>query len=290
MTINLVRYIKEQQRERSQKWQKNAGQKTLTLVEYTEHLIQPKTSKLLQPKAAASGNADLYIATRAALDSTKTLKDYSKQNEAITPEAAEAAAKAEWELAATSPTSWENLGEDWKERYIKDARGSLEAAQRDMPFGVITNQAVEETAKYNWEYRDSKFSWKEAHSTDQDKYRVEARTALEAAAPHMPKQTNEAVRKVLGRTYDRFGFSRDEGLIADITSVMEDSSKAIPEDEGDASPAAEYIRQRLWNRYTGGGASASATSDLFHALGREQELGWVVEQVPGYRYFPNYFN
>jgi hypothetical protein len=237
--------------------------------------------------AADSGNIDLYLSARAKLDSMDA-SNFSSPT--IPVKAVEAAAKAEWELAATSPTSWEKLGSDWKAHYQKDAFGSLEAAQRDMPFGRITDQAVEETAKYNWEYRDSKHNW-ERHAAlyQKNQYRLEAKTSLEAAAPHMPKQTTEAVSKVLGKTYDRFGFNNDKELIAHFVEILEDPAQAVPEDEGDASPAAERIRTHLWNRYTGGGASASATSDLFYALGREKELGWVKEQVPGYRYDPEDF-
>lgn len=240
-------------------------------------------------KAAASGNIDLYIKTRETIDSSNVSVDYSAQNEAIPAKAVEAAARAEWELAATSKTSWADLGADWKEHYIKQSRGTLEAAQRDMPFGVITDEAVEQTAKYNWEYRDSKHSWEKTAGYHKETYKLEARTSLEAAAPHMPKQTTEAVSKVLGRTYDRFGFNRDKKLIADFVTTLEDPSKAIVTREGKPSEAAESIRTRLWNHYSGGGASANATSNLFYALGREKELGWVVEQVPGYRYDPEDF-
>ena len=98
------------------------------------------------------------------------------------------------------------------------------------------------------------------------------------------KTTEEVVREVLGKTYNQFGFDRATDLIADFVATLEDPTQAVMEDEGDASPAAEKIRARLWSRYSGGGASASATADLFYTLGRQDELGWVVEQVPGYSF------
>ena len=98
------------------------------------------------------------------------------------------------------------------------------------------------------------------------------------------KTTEEVVREVLGKTYNQFGFNEDTALVNDFVATLDDPTQAYIEDEGDASPAAERIRGRLWSRYTGGGASASATSDLFYTLGRQSELGWVVEQVPGYRF------
>lgn len=243
--------------------------------------------------AAVSGDVDLYIKTRAKIDSIEEKMSYAKLNEAITEEAVEAAAHAEWDFVEADGTSWEEVGEfgeQWKIDRLRDTRGSLEAAQRYMPFGTVTDLAVEETARYNYEYRDSGFHWNTSSDEDRAKYRREALASLEAAAPHMPKQTTKAVRTVLGRTYDRFGFHRETKLVNDIISVMDDPSKRVTERDRDASPAAEYVRERLWNNYSGGGASASATADLFHALGREKELGWVVEQVPGYRYFPQYFS
>lgn len=241
-------------------------------------------------KAAAKGDVDLYIKTREKMDSKKDNPSFLEQSKAITAEAVEAAARAEWKLADGDKTNWDGLEDKWKKQRLNDAEGSLDAAQRYMPFGTITDLAVEETAKYNWEYRDSQFSWDNAPGNFKEQYRNEARAALEAAAPHMPKQTALVVRTVLGRTYDRFGFHRDTELTKDIVSVMDDPSKSVLRHEGDASPAARYVRERLWNNYSGGGASASATADLFHALGREKELGWVVEQVPGYRYFPEHFS
>lgn len=86
--------------------------------------------------------------------------------------------------------------------------------------------------------------------------------------------TSDIVRTVLGKTYNRFGFSEDTDLIADIVTVVETPTITY---EGGMSDAAETVRNRLWSRYSGGGASASATCDLFVALGRENELGWLRE-------------
>jgi hypothetical protein len=88
------------------------------------------------------------------------------------------------------------------------------------------------------------------------------------------KTTEETVREVLGKTYDRFGFSEDVEFVRDIVVLMETPTVTY---EGGMSDAAEAVRNRLWGRYTGGGASASATCDLFVALGRENELGWLAE-------------
>ena len=89
--------------------------------------------------------------------------------------------------------------------------------------------------------------------------------------------TEDIVRIVLGKTYDRFGFGEnDTDFIADIAALMENPTITY---EGGMSDAAEEIRDRLWDRYTGGGASgsASATCDLFRAMRRENELGCLIE-------------
>ena len=237
--------------------------------------------------AAATGNMAQYLSARVKLDN---IAEGSVSSETIPAKAVDAAAKATWKRNDGFP-AWENLVKEKKDYYREQALGTLDAAQRDMPGGIITEKALEETAKYNWEYRDSKHSWeKTASDRQKTDYKDEARNALKAAAPHMPVQTTGVVMRVLGRTYDQFGFHRDKELIADFVKTLEDPAKAVPEDEGDASPAAEEIRSRLWSRYSGGGASASATSDLFYSLGREKELGWVKEQVPGYRYDPEEFS
>lgn len=93
--------------------------------------------------------------------------------------------------------------------------------------------------------------------------------------------TEEKIVEVLGKVYNQFGFDQSD-LPAKFAELLNDPSKAVMEDEGDASEAAEKIRERLWNRYTGGGASASSTCALFYALGRENELGWVRGEARGF--------
>lgn len=99
--------------------------------------------------------------------------------------------------------------------------------------------------------------------------------------------TEAVVRDVLGMTYDGFGFQRETGLIEKIVAVLEDEAKAVKddyEDPKDASPAAEEIRGMLWSRFSGGGASAGATTELFLTLGRKDELGWVRDEA----HYPDY--
>lgn len=99
--------------------------------------------------------------------------------------------------------------------------------------------------------------------------------------------TEAVVRDVLGMTYDAFGFQQNTDLIEKIVTVLEDETKAIKDDDEDpkdASPAAEFVRSRLWSRFSGGGASAGATTELFLTLGRGDELGWVRDEA----HYPDY--
>lgn len=97
--------------------------------------------------------------------------------------------------------------------------------------------------------------------------------------------TENVVRTVLGKMYDRFGFGNDTRLITEIVAILGDPEKNAPFEEGFAITDAAYeIREKLWNRYSGGGASATATADLFYTLGRQNELGWLLEEAPGYRF------
>lgn len=249
-----------------------------------------RSLKEIADNALAAGNVEAYMKVQEAIEDAKKQKiSPATALVAIPDEAVEAAAKAEWTIT-TGSASWDRLGDVWKNKYKEEALGSLQAAAAYMPAGVITDEAVEAAAQSGWEYRDGQHNWNSQPSYEKDKYRQEARAALEAAAPHMKQNDNEEVaRKVLGKTYDQFGFNQNSRFVSDIVKILNDPAKSVPEDEGDASPAAEEVRKRLWGQYSGGGASASATSNLFYKLGREKELGWVEEQVPGYRYDPEDF-
>ena len=97
--------------------------------------------------------------------------------------------------------------------------------------------------------------------------------------------TENVVRTVLGKMYDRFGFNKDTRLISEIVTTLDDPEKSKPlSDEDVVTLAAAEIRETLWNCYRGGGASATATADLFYTLGRQNELGWLLEEAPGYRF------
>ena len=96
-----------------------------------------------------------------------------------------------------------------------------------------------------------------------------------------PTVTVDTVKTVLGKVYNQFGFETS-GLAERFADLLNDPAKSVTDD--DASEAAAAIRKTLWSYYSGGGASASATCDLFYTLGRQDELDWIEDQVPGYRF------
>lgn len=94
--------------------------------------------------------------------------------------------------------------------------------------------------------------------------------------------TADTVREVIGTTHDHMGFKGDTRIVARIVAALENSELAVMDEDfrpQDATEAASKIRQILWSAYTGGGASAAATCSLFHALGRENELGWITGEA-----------
>lgn len=97
--------------------------------------------------------------------------------------------------------------------------------------------------------------------------------------------TATTVIEAIGRVYNQFGFEQTE-LPERFAALLNDPAKSVVEDEGDASVAAEEIRKTLWSWFTGGGTSASATCQLFHVLGRENELGWIKGEARGFIFIP----
>jgi hypothetical protein len=88
--------------------------------------------------------------------------------------------------------------------------------------------------------------------------------------------TEETVREILGKSYDEYGFQ----VINDFVWTLSDPSMSVVAGAGEASPAAESIRISLWVCFTGGGdefytMASRATAELFMAIGRENELGWI---------------
>lgn len=94
--------------------------------------------------------------------------------------------------------------------------------------------------------------------------------------------TTDIVVEVIGLTHGHMGFDGDTHTLERIVALLENTELGeMDEDfiaQQDVTAAAIGVVGILWNRYTGGGASAAATCSLFHALGRENELGWLVRE------------
>lgn len=106
--------------------------------------------------------------------------------------------------------------------------------------------------------------------------------------------TEKTIRIAVGSIYGLLAFSEEISLINEITAILNDPSFTVVDGsyENQASPAASKICDRLWYSYpnnssteSAGQIAAWATSDLFYALGRETELGWIVSQCPSYYRF-----
>lgn len=240
--------------------------------------------KEIADNALAAGNVEAYMVVKAEMEKKEVPTVPIASRLVVSDEAVEEAAKAEWTMNTGS--DWSRLGDVWKDQYRKQARGSLQVAAAYMPNGVVTNEAVEAAAKAGYEYREGKNSWNLQSSFQKEGHKREAKAGLEAASPHMgiPKQNESVARHVLGKTYDRFGFNSNSAFVSDIVKILNNPVYKKVTYEGTPSDAAVAVRDRLWGQYSDGGASATATADLFHKLGREKELGWIVEQSPGYRY------
>lgn len=96
---------------------------------------------------------------------------------------------------------------------------------------------------------------------------------------------HQTVLTVVGKVYDRFGFSENTEFVNEVVAILDDPSfSVVDEDANNASLAARKIRDRLWTNYSGGTTSAAVTCDLFYSLGRENELGWIVAESPQYKF------
>lgn len=116
----------------------------------------------------------------------------------------------------------------------------------------------------------------------------------------VPRSSSDVAGEILARHYDfnspLVSSEQLAKLTGNISSILDDSSKSGT--ENGASKAVEEVRDLLWDDYTdkkgnkdtsrGGFISAATTTDIFYALGRENELGWVEGEAPGYHHNVDY--
>ena len=91
--------------------------------------------------------------------------------------------------------------------------------------------------------------------------------------------TEDTVLNVLGETYDKFGFRGERTLIHDIVCLLDDKNHNTVRRRGEPSYAAHEIHNLLWSRYRDRLESVIATVELFEAINRSRELGWIANQV-----------
>lgn len=97
--------------------------------------------------------------------------------------------------------------------------------------------------------------------------------------------TAEQIINAVGHRYNRFGFPTS-GLPFRFAEILNDPSKSVVKNEGEASEAATLICNGLAERYTSNGNGALATCHLFYALGRQGELGGIKADAPGFICLP----
>lgn len=96
------------------------------------------------------------------------------------------------------------------------------------------------------------------------------------------KTTAFVIDEVVEPIYKRFGFSQNAHLKKRLIEILEDESLgaiSMVDSPHVSSEAAYQVRDELWSSYSGGGASAIATSKLFIALGRKEELTWILGEA-----------
>jgi hypothetical protein len=108
---------------------------------------------------------------------------------------------------------------------------------------------------------------------------------------------SEVAHKVLSKNFSYIAGTtpeQKEEIQNRVTAILEEPFNKQPWLGSDASRGAEAIRETIWHElYVKSGSkntsvsqtgftSAAITSDLFYALGREKELGWIEQDAPGY--------
>lgn len=113
----------------------------------------------------------------------------------------------------------------------------------------------------------------------------------------VPMPVSEVTQRVLSKNFSYIAGTtqeQKEEIKSRVTAILEEPFNRQPWPDSDASRGAEAIRETIWHElYVKSGSnstsvsqtgftSAAITSDLFYALGREKELGWIELDAPGY--------
>jgi hypothetical protein len=95
------------------------------------------------------------------------------------------------------------------------------------------------------------------------------------------ENTEATIRAIISANYADPDFLHDERLIRHILATLEDEN--MQEAKGTSSAAA-WLRSTLWSTDYASSTADKTTCDIFYALGRESELGWILEGIPDYRF------
>lgn len=132
--------------------------------------------------AVMTGDAGAYLSARAEMEKKESPAYMVPQMKEVPEKAVEAAAKAKWEKDGNF--KWKSTSPEERQDCLEQERIALESAVAHMPNGVITEEAVESMA-ISHRATSRRDDWDSLHPVSKDQYRVNARHALEAAAPHM---------------------------------------------------------------------------------------------------------
>jgi hypothetical protein len=87
----------------------------------------------------------------------------------------------------------------------------------------------------------------------------------------------ELVQEVLRKHYAKF---YDEPYASTVTAIVfllrDETKRAVDVESGFESDAAYLTRMILWEDFRQGVSSVKATCEIFTALERRHELGWLV--------------
>lgn len=111
-------------------------------------------------------------------------------------------------------------------------------------------------------------------------------------AKNISVATEQAVRAVLKKTADQSGRKYDEHLVSMLLVTIDGpdaQTKFGDITEEMSSLAVLKVRAHLWGSFPPDVASL-ATCNLYYLLGRQEELGWFEECVPGYEFHTEDFS
>lgn len=92
------------------------------------------------------------------------------------------------------------------------------------------------------------------------------------------KTVEETVVEVLSKHYPNFDAEANSGTVARIVTLINDPDKKYRDVEaGFESDAAYLTRMVLLEVFRHGTSSVQATVDIFNALERSPELGWLTD-------------